>query len=73
MILPYWLKVLVEKLSDKPTTRTPLEAKYRNENKYPPVVPAYSQENIANQKHKFMDSNERQRLTKKAWTHADKE
>ena len=56
MILPYWLKVLVEKLSDKPKTRTPLEAKYRNENKYPPVVPAYSQENIANQKHKFMDS-----------------
>ena len=30
-------------------------------------------ENIANQKHKFMDGDSRQKLTKKAWEHADKE
>jgi len=30
-------------------------------------------ENIANQKHKFMDGDTRQKLTKKAWEHADKE
>ena len=30
-------------------------------------------ENIANQKHKFMDGNRQQQLTKQAWTHADKE
>ena len=30
-------------------------------------------ENIGNQKHKFMDGDSRQKLTKKAWEHADKE
>ena len=67
----YWLELLVQKLSRKPKTALP--TKYRNENIYPPVVPSYSQQNIANQKHRFMDGDERQRLTKKAWKHADKE
>ncbi len=58
----YWLERLVQKLSTKATN-----------NSSKAIPRAYSEENMANQRHKFMDGDTRKKLTKTAWKHADKE
>ena len=58
----YWLERLVQKLSSK-TIKTGIK----------PIPPTYLEENMANQRHKFMDGDTRKKLTKTAWKHADKE
>ena len=58
----YWLERLVQKLSAKTIN-----------NSSKAIPRTYLEENMANQKHKFMDGDTRQKLTKTAWKHADKE
>jgi len=58
MKYPYWLKVLVDAFSKKST--------------HEPTIDEYDVPGIAFiPKHKFMDGNARQKLTTKAWKHAD--
>lgn len=59
MKYPYWLKVLVDTFSKKST--------------YEPTIDEYDVQVAFLPKHKFMDGNRKQQLTKQAWKHADKE